>query len=237
MVAIAASVANTAPDLKGDAAILKEAIDRFKACVKWQGTEDSRAREDIKFANADSRNAWQWPQKVYADRTSEDNDLPCLTINTTRVHNDLIINDICKQDFGIRIRPVAGKASYKSAKMNEALVRRIQDQSTFAAQRRKVAEQQVDGGIGYILIETRYVSERSFNQDIYLKASRDPTGVYLDPYIREPDGSDANFGFLFERLPRKEFNRKYPKWKDKVGSAPLDSMFVDWLTEKEIVLV
>jgi hypothetical protein len=236
MVAIAAPIDDSL-GLPPDQAIVKEANDRFKACVEWQGTEDQRSRDDIKFANADARNAWQWPEKTYADRTGDGNDLPCLTINITRVHNDLIINDICKQDFGIKVRPVAGKASYKSAKMMEALIRRIQDQSTFGAQRRKVAEQQVDGGVGHMLLETRYISERSMNQDIFLKAARDPTAVYEDPYIREPDGGDKNFKFEFDRLPRKEFNRKYPQYVDKVGASPVDSAFSDWLNDKEIVLV
>lgn len=238
MVAPAASPIDTEnASLSPDQQVVREANERFKACQEWQGTEDSRARDDIKFANADSRNAWQWPQNTYADRTAPGNDLPCHTINVTRFLNDLIINEICKQDFGIRVRPVAGKASYKSAQMMMALIRRIQDQSTFSAQRRKVAEQQVDGGIAHILMETRFTSERSTNQDIYLKASRDPTSVYEDPYIREPDGSDKSFKFEFDRIPRKEFNRKYPQWANKVGTAPIDSSFADWLNDKEIVVV
>lgn len=236
MVAVAAQIDNDKA-LPPDQQIVKEANDRFKDSVKWQGTEDTRSREDIKFANADSRNAWQWPTKVYEERTAEGSDLPCLTINNTRVHNDLIINDICKQDFGIKVRPVAGKASYQAAKMMEALIRRIQNQSKFSSQRRKVAEHQVDGGIGYILIETRYVSEKSFNQDIYLRASRDPTAVYLDRWIKEPDGSDAGWGFTFDRQPRKEFNRKYPKYAGRVGTSPVDSAFSDWLSDDEITLV
>jgi len=222
---------------KGDDGIVLEANERWKACKDWQGVEDERTREDIKFANADARNAWQWPTKIYEQRTGDGNDMPCLTINDTRVHNDLIINTISKNGFGAKVRPIGGKASYKSAQVMQTLIDRIQYISKGSSQRRKVCEQQVDGGIGYMLIETAYVSDKSFDQDIYLKASRDPTGVYLDPWIREPDGSDANFGFVFERMPRKEFNKKYPKWKDKVGTSPIDSGFVDWMSDKEIILV
>ncbi len=219
-----------------DEGIVKEAVERWHACKDWQGTEDERTREDIKFANGDSRNAWQWPTGVYEARTTGNNDLPCLTINNTRTHNDIIINGMSKNGFGIKVRPTAGKASYKSAQVMQSIIRRIEYISKGTTQYRKVAEQQVDGGIGYILIETQYVSNRSRNQDIYLKASRDPTGVYLDPWIREPDGSDANFGFVFDRKARKEFNRQYPKWKNKVGTAPLDTGFADWISDKEIML-
>lgn len=222
--------------LKGDAGIVQEANERWQACKEWQGVEDDRCREDIKFANGDARNAWQWPQKIYDERTGDGNDLPCLTINNTRVHNDLIINAMSKNRYGIKVRPTGGKSSYKSAQVMQSVIRRIEYISRSSTAYRKVSEQQVDGGIGYILIETAYVSNKTRDQDIYLKASRDPTGVYLDPWIREPDGSDAGFGFVFERTPRKEFNRKYPKYKNKVGAAPIDSAFSDWISDKEIML-
>ena len=224
------------PPLPGDAGIVQEANERWKACREWQGVQDQRIREDIKFANADSRNAWQWPTKIYQDRTADGNDMPCLTINNTRTHNDLIINQLSKVNYGVKIRPTGGRATYESAKVMQSIIRRIEYISKFSAVKRKIAEQQVDGGIGYCLIETAYIGPRTRNQDIYLKASRDPTGVYLDPWIRESDGSDANFGFIFERMPRKEFNRKYPEWKDKVGTAPIATDFVDWITDKEIML-
>lgn len=217
--------------------IVREAVENYKACKEWQGVQDERSREDIKFANADSRNAWQWPEKIYAARTAETANLPCLTINNTRTHNDLIINQLSKNGYGIKIRPTGGHASYKSAEVMQSLVRRIEYISKASTHYRKVAEQQVDGGIGYILIDTAYVSERSFDQDIYLRSSRDPTAVYLDPWIQEPDGSDANFGFVMERMPRKVFNRKYPKFKNKVGAAGMDSAFADWISDKEIMLV
>lgn len=233
MVAVAASD----PPLPGDDGVVQEANERWKATEEWQGTEDERTRQDIKFANGDTRNAWQWPDKIYEQRTGNGSDLPCLTINNTRTHNDIIINAMSKNGFAAKVRPVGGKASYKSSELMQSIINRIMYISKGSAQRRKVCEQQVDGGIGYMLIETRYVSEKSFDQDIFLKASRDPTGVRLDPWIREPDGSDANFGFVFERLPRKEFNKKHPEWKDRVGQAPLSSAFSDWISDKEIMLV
>jgi hypothetical protein len=218
-----------------DDEIVKEAVDRWHSCKDWQGVPDERCREDIKFANADPRNADQWPNKIYAARTGETVDLPTLTINKVRSHNDIIINAMSKNATGIKVRPTAGSASYKSAQVMMSIIRRIEYISKAGTQYRKVAEQQVDGGIGYILIDTQFVSNRSRNQDIYLKASRDPTGVYLDPWITEPDGSDANFGFAFERMSRKEFGRKYPRWKNKVGRAPLEGMEA-WLSDKEIML-
>ena len=220
-----------------DDEIVKEAADNWQSVKEWQGESDDWAREDIKFANGDSRNHWQWPDSIYDKRTGENVDLPCLTINKTRTHNDIVINTMSKNSYSIKVRPVGGKASYKSAEVMNSLIRHIEDISAFSSQKRKVAEQQVDGGIGYILIETDFVSNRSFDQDIFLRAAQDPTGVYLDRWIREPDGSDAKFGFVFEKLPRKQFNRKYPKFKGKVGQNPIaNAVGTEWLSDKEIML-
>jgi hypothetical protein len=225
--------ADDGPPLPDDEGIVQEAVERWLACKEKQGKQDEYTREDIKFANADARNQWMWPQAIIEARGEE---MPSLTINNTRVHNDIVINAMSKNGFGAKVRPTGGKASFKSAQVMQRLIQRIQDISQGSAQRRKVVEQQVDGGIGYMLIETAYVSNRTRDQDIYLQASRDPTGVYLDPWIRRPDGLDANFGFVFDRNPRKEFNRKYPKFKDKVGLSSLAKDMVDWISDKEIML-
>lgn len=216
--------------------VVLRAYENFVACKEWQGAEDDRSRDDRKFAIGDARNTFQWPDNLYRARTGGGQELPCLTINITRVHNDLIINAICKNAYGIKVRPTGGKASYRSAELMMNIIRRIQYVSNFSTQDRVATEHQVDGGAGYILLDTAYVSERSFDQDIYLRAAQDPTGVYLDPYCKEPDCSDARFGFVFEKMSRKVFNRKYPQYKDKVSAAPIESAFANWITDKEIVL-
>lgn len=220
-----------------DEDIVKEAYDRWKSCQDWQGEQDTNAREDIKFANGDARNNWQWPAAQYESRTGEGRDLPCLTINTTRVHNDMIINEMSKNNFGVKVRPIDGKASYKAAEMMQTLIMRTQYLSNFTAQRRRVSEQQVDGGIGYLILETSYVSEKSFDQDVFLRASRDPTGVCLDPWITEPDGSDARFGFVFKKMPRREFARAHPKMRNKIGQTPFGAQGMLWLDDKSIMVV
>lgn len=222
---------------RDDSDIILEALERFHAVQEWQGVEDERFRSDIKFANGDGRNTWQWDRGAYNRRTNGDDSIPCLTINTTRVHNDMVINDMIKSDFEPKVRPIGGKASYKSAGMMERLIRRTLNISDFSTHRETVAQHQVDGGIGYMLLETDWVSHRSMDQDVFLRAAVDPTGVYLDRWAKEPNGSDAKFGFVFDKKSRREFNRRYPKWKDRVGATPLGTDLVSlWLTDDEIVL-
>lgn len=218
-----------------DEEIVKEAVERWRLIQEWEGVQNQRAREDTKFSHADPRNMWQWDQADVRNRTGNGRTLPCLTVNTTRVHNDMIINAMSKNDFAPKVRPVGGRASYQSAQVIETLIKRTMNISQASAAFRKCAEQQVDGGMGYIILETDWVSERSFDQEVYVASVRDPTGVGLDPWIKKPDGSDADFGFIIDFMSRKAFNRKYPKFKDKVGSAALDT-YAGWLTDKEVAV-
>src|SRR6267142_3926054 len=109
-----------------DEDIVKEANERWHAVQDWQGVEDERSRQDIKFANADPTNLFQWPQGIVETRTKGGSDLPCLTINKVRTHNDIIINAMSKNGSGIKVRPTAGGASYKSAQVMQSVIRRIE---------------------------------------------------------------------------------------------------------------
>src|SRR3982074_2272320 len=99
--------------LKGDAKIVEQARKDLARAMEWESTAHKWWREDTKFANADARNGAQWPDVIYKDRDGDDR--PCLTINKTRVHNRIIINDAMKNKSSIKIRPTGGEASYQGS--------------------------------------------------------------------------------------------------------------------------
>ena len=59
------------PDKPGDPGVVQEALQRWKSC-KTGNPFRTAMREDIKFANGDARNTWQWPSKVYQMQTGGD---------------------------------------------------------------------------------------------------------------------------------------------------------------------
>jgi CRISPR/Cas system-associated protein endoribonuclease Cas2 len=118
----------------------------------------------------------------------------------------------------------------------QALIDRTEYISSAMIAYRTAITHQVDGGFGYLFLETAFVNDRSFDQDIYIKAAPDPRAVYLDPDVKEPDGSDAQFGFIFDKVPRDRFNREHPKFKDKVGTSTLGEDAL-WITDKHILVV
>jgi hypothetical protein len=80
---------------------------------------------------------------------------------------------------------------------------------------------------------TDYAGPDTFEQEIYIRRVKNPLTVYLDPDIQEADGSDARFGFVFEDMPKDEFETRYPELKDMATTAPLDNDD-GWITEDHV---
>jgi hypothetical protein len=216
-----------------DEKIITEAKDDFKRCEEWESQFQPRFIDDVKFANADSDNMWMWDDQVSQSRVETDK--PCLTINRTRQHNLQIINDAKQNKPGVNIRAVGGEATYDAAQVFEGIVRHIEYQSNAETVYDRATTFQVQGGIGYWRVVTDYVSDDSFDQEIYLRPIKDMLSVYLDPDINQPDGSDARFGFIFEDMPKKVFDAEYPDHAQEVGSAPLGNASANtWLSKEHV---
>lgn len=205
---------------KSEAArIYAEAETRFKRCMDWESAFRKRFVEDVKFAEADSDNGWQWPNEILTERLQKKS--PSLTINKIRQHNLQIINDAKQNKPMVKIRAVSNGASVEAAKIYEAIVRHIEYQSNAPSVYDTATEYQVKGGIGYFRVDTDYVDDESFDQEIFIRRVQNPLGVYLDPDAKEADKSDAEFGFFFEQVAKDEFDAKYPRYAGKASQDPL----------------
>jgi hypothetical protein len=203
---------------KADEKIIEEAKKRFERCKTWESAAQARFVEDIKFAEGDSDNGWQWDDLIRQTRTkAQGGPRPCLTINKVRQQNLQIINDQRENKAQIEVRPTADGATYEAAKVYEGICRHIEYQSNAMAAYDTASWFQIYGGIGYWRVLTDYADPTSFDQEIFIRRVPDPRSVYLDPDIQQFDGSDARFGFIFRDVPRDEFDNEYPEWKDEVG--------------------
>jgi hypothetical protein len=198
-----------------DKKILQEAKDNFKRWQDWEVDFRSRYIADVKFANADSDNGWQWPQDLRADR--EANKRPALTINKVGRLGAMITNDASENKPAITIKPTGNESSYKSALVYEGLVRDIEYKSAAVNIYDDCSISQVEGGIAYFRVVTKFVDdnepkldETAFNQEIRLEPVRDHLGVFLDCDIKQKDGSDALWGGVFDDMPIKEFEKLNP---------------------------
>lgn len=222
-----------------DEKIISEAQKRFARCEDWEHDCRDLYIDDIKFANADSDNLYQWKQGVRTARGyGTIDERPCLTINKVRQHCLQIINDAKQNKPSVKIKATGNGATYESAQIYEGVVRHIEYISNAQSAYDWATTTQVQGGIGYWRVVTDYVDDGSFDQEIFIRRIKDPMCVYLDPDIREVDGSDARFAFIFDDLSREEFNAAYPEYKDMATKDPLGNagLVTSWL-EKDHVRV
>jgi hypothetical protein len=214
--------------LKGrDQAIIDEAKYRFKRAQAWEGGFLKLYNEDVKFANGDSDNGWQWPDNIKRDRDFSNR--PCLTINKTKMHVLMLANEARQNQPQPHIKPVGDRVSYQAAEIWEGLLRHIQYVSNGDAVRMQAKESQLEGGIGYWRVQPDYEDDGSFNQELRIS----PLSVaetYLDCDIKRLDGSDAMWGFVFSEYNRKEWVRLFPD----IPLPPPNSPFIrdrsdDWV--------
>ena len=106
--------------------VLKRAQDRFKRCEAWESYARRLFMDDIRFANADADNKYQWPTRMWNDRQRDER--PALTINKTRQHNLNIINDAKMNKPGIKYRAAGNGATAESARIWDGIARHIEYQ-------------------------------------------------------------------------------------------------------------
>lgn len=210
--------------------IVKEAQDRFKRCLDFEGEFRKLFTDDVRFANADADNGYQWPNDLRKNR--EIDARPCLTINKTRQHVLLVTNDVKQNRPAIKVKAAGGEASQESAEVFEGVVRHIEYVSNAADAYDTALDFAVQGGVGYWRVVTDYADTDTFDQEIFIRRVRDPLCVLIDPDAKELDCSDARFGFIFDDLSKEEFRRRYPG-QDVSSEAPL-GYGSEWIGEDHV---
>lgn len=198
--------------------ILAEAKERFDTTLEWESYCRERYMQDFKFGHADNTNGYQWPDKIRIERDKEAK--PWLTINKTRQHCLLIINEAEKNPPSMKARPTGDGATAKSALCYDAIFRGIEYLSKAPQIYSSCMKSAVYGGWGYFRIVADYKTPDTDEQEIYLKPIKDTMSVLFDPNCNQEDGSDADFCLIFDDMPFKEFKRAYPQFRNKFDRPP-----------------
>ena len=189
---------------------IDEAKKFLRLCNEADSNNRSEALEDLKFAAGD-----QWPVEIQNSRTLEAR--PCLTINKIDPYCRQVINNIRQQRPRIKAHGMNNESDEKLAQIITGITRHIEVQSDADQAYDNAVDYAVRMGWGYWRIVTDYVSDDSFDQEIYIKQITNPFTVYFDPNSIAPDGSDAERCLITEVISKEAFHKMYPQADDSSG--------------------
>lgn len=193
-------------DPSDDEELVKLAKRRFDIAAEFESESRRNELDDLEFMVSE-----QWPDDIRQSRMMDQR--PCLTINKLPQFVRQITNDQRQNRPSIKVNPCDSKADGDTAKILQGMIRHIEYNSHSDIAYDTAFESAVISGIGYYRIVTDYSNPMSFQQEILIKRIKDRFSVYLDPYYQEPDGSDAQWGFVFEDMSDDEYKAQYPKSK------------------------
>jgi hypothetical protein len=238
-------VANTPEDRgkksRDPADILATARNRMQMALAAYSDSREDELDDLRFMAGSPDNQWQWPQDVLATRGSVQgqtvNARPCLTINKLPQHVRQVTNDQRQNRPSGKVIPVDDKADVEVAEIFDGIVRHIEYISDADVAYDTACDNQVTYGEGYFRILTEYCDENTFDQDLRIGRIRNSFSVYMDPMIQDPCGSDAEWCFITEDVPKVDFERLFPN-AEPISSVTVrgvgDAALQQWINEDTV---
>lgn len=172
-----------------------------------------KAREDMRFIS-DTPGA-QWDESDYSHRIKRAK--PCLEIDQLKQFINQVANDSRMNTPNITIIPHAGGADIETAEIIQGIIKDIEYYSNADSAYDLAVTNAIKCSLGFIRVEHKFVDEQSFDQELCIKRVPFPLSVYLDPDSTEVDGSDANYGFVFEDISLEDFKERYGEEVEPVG--------------------
>ena len=206
----------------------RDAVEFLREVGEAESTNRADGLADLRFSAGE-----QWPIEVQNSRTLESR--PCLTINKIDAHIRQVTNAQRQQRPRIKVHPLDGSADPKIAEVITGLTRHIEVNSDSDQAYDTAFNHAARIGWGYWRVETDYVREDSFDQDIFVRQIENPFTVYFDPNSSLPDGSDAEKALITDLLTKGSFKRQFPGADTEgfKGESVGDGL-VDWVTKDDI---
>jgi len=188
------------------AEFLAEARERMHIALQAQSEDAQRALEDLRFCYEPE--TYQWDDSVRRQRMLAQR--PCLVFNQLPAFIGRVKNQMRMNRYSIIVRPKDGDTAKELADLRSGLIRTIEEASDFEDAQDTAGQLAVACGRGWMRVGHRYASDDSFEQEIYISALPNAFCVTWDPASKEPDLQDAEYLFVYERISKKEFRRRFP---------------------------
>ena len=210
-----------------DSELLERMRKRFELAQTANEKNEKEALDDVQFTAG-----IQWPAADMADRQNAGR--PTLTINKLPTFIHQLTNDQRMNSPGINVVGVSTDTDVEASRIYKGLIRAIERDSNAEVAYDTAFESAVTSGIGFFRMVTEYAPD-SFDMRLRIKRIKNPFSVMLSPYMTEPDGSDNEWAFISDMVPRDEFETMYPdadpmSW-DTAAATPLNR---EWIKDDSV---
>lgn len=197
------------PRKPSDKDILATARARYKLAEEAEREIRREAKIDLEFA---AGNQWDTDDQNRRNAAGgAGGKRPCLTFNKLTGPLNMVANEARMNPPSIEVLPVDSSSDAETAKVLEGMIRHIQYVSKAEQVYETALEQSTKGGFGHFKVVTRYCGNKTFDQELRIERVYNPFSVLIDPFAREADKSDANWGFQLEWWSRDDYEDEFGK--------------------------
>lgn len=189
-----------------DQDLLKELRDKFNfGDSEWKEIR-AEGTKDMQYL---SGNPWSKKDKEKREKAGRQ----CLALDELGQYVNQVVNDWRQNKRGIKVSPARAGATDKTASFRQGKIRDIEYRSNAQQAYTAMGENMLTRSYGFMRIDHKFVSDRSFDQELYLEPVVNPDLVTPDPDHQRPDGQDLNWLFYHEDHTVDDFKRQWPKAK------------------------
>src|SRR6185503_11705540 len=177
---------------RDDSKLLTEIRERYQyATDEWRDIRNEAAI-DMRYVAGDP-----WDAKAKDARTKAGR--PALVSDELHQHFNQVINGVRANKRAIKFSPTGPGASEKTAQFYGNKTREIEYRSHAQMAYTTAFQDCIHRGYGFIRLQTKYASDRSSEQEVWIEAKPNPDMVLPDPDARKPDLSDQKYCFVYEK--------------------------------------
>ncbi len=206
---------------------LQRAKERFSDAMEAMHEQHARIREDLRFSNPAKPE--QWTPQALELRASR----PTLTFNQVPKFIRQVANDGRASVPSFQVSPADSFAHAKTAEVINARIRHIEYVSKAKVAYTTALELSANCGLGWLRVIPHVISEETNNQEPRILRVHDPLSCIIDPDSVEPDGCDAEWGFVLSPVSKSKFKRQYPKSQISYGWS---DEFNLWTTTDNVLI-
>jgi hypothetical protein len=185
---------------------LQRAKERYADACEAMHEQHARIREDLRFSNPAKPE--QWTDQA---RELRGNTRPMMTFNHCPKFIRQVVNDGRASVPSFQVTPADSFAHAKAAEIINGRIRHIEYVSKARVAYTTALGHAADCGLGWIRVEPQILNPETNQQEPRIMRVHDPLSCVLDVDSTEPDGCDAEWGFVLSPMSRAKFKRQWPK--------------------------